>query len=163
MKPVVAIAVMLLAGGCQAERMTPPANLKVDGLPITGSIAFARSLGFTQCLDFNAYFRCRRQGLSFAGEGPYSGAVDTRGPEGSGGFDQLTLWSEDDQFAVTAVGKRLIANGWQLCRTGTEDRGDQSIYRKAGSRVRVSIDASYWGKRRLRILPERGQPTGKCW
>lgn len=165
MKPAIAIAVLILASACEPERVPPPppANTSLNGLPITGSVAFAKRSGFTRCLDFNASLRCRREGITFAGEGPYSGAVDSSGADGRSGFQQLILWSEGDQFAITKVGLRLLARGWQLCRTGTDDRGDQSIYTKAGSQVRVSIDASYWGKRRLRVIPEHGQPTGKCW
>lgn len=164
MKSVLAIATLVLATACSGgPEQAPPPNTSLNGLPITGSVPFAKSLGFTRCLDFNAYLRCRREGIMFAGEGPYSGAVDSSGTDGRSGFDQLTMWSEQDQFVVTKVGLRLLAAGWTLCRTGTADRGDQSIYTKAGSPVRVSIDASYWGKRRLRVLPEQGQPTGKCW
>lgn len=163
MKRMAMIVGLALVSACSPDNRTPPRNTALDGLPITGSVPFAQSLGFKRCLDFNAYLRCRREGIMFAGEGPYSGAVDSSGTDGRGGFHNLTLWSEQDQFAVTKVGLRLLAAGWKLCRTGTADRGDQSIYTKAGSPVRVSIDASYWGKRRLRILPEQGQPTGKCW
>lgn len=162
MKRAVAVAVLILASACQPARV-PPANTMFDGLPITGSVPFAKRLGFSRCLQFNAGLRCRRTDLHFMGEGPYSAAVDAVGGDGGGGFSQLTLWHETDQFAVTLVGKKLLASGWTLCRTGSEDRGDQSIYRKPGAKVRISIDASYWGKRRLRILPELGQPTGKCW
>ena len=158
----VAIAILLLTGACASERV-PPANSKFDGLPITGNVAFARQMGFTRCQDFSASLRCRREGVMLFGEGPYSGAVDSRGGDGRGGFDELLLWHNEDQRAVNAVGLRLLAAGWQLCRTGTDTRGDQNIYTRAGARVRVSIDASYWGKRRLRVMPERGQPTGKCW
>ena len=160
--PAILASILPLAAACAPER-SPPPNSALEGLPITGSVPFAKSLGFTRCLDFNAYLRCRREGIMFAGEGPYSGAVDSSGTDGRGGFQGLTLWSEQDQFAVTKVGQRLIAAGWTLCRTGTADRGDQSIYTKPGSSIRVSIDASYWGKRRLRVLPESGAPTGKCW
>lgn len=156
------MGLLVLASACR-ELPPPPGNLMIDGLPVTGSLTFARSRGFTTCLDFNAYLRCRRDGIRFAGQGPYQGAVDSLGSDGSGGFQQLVLWSDKDQYAVTAVGRALQAQGWHVCRTGQADRGDQNIWRKAGSKVRVSIDASYWGKRRLRVLPELGQPTGRCW
>lgn len=157
-----AIAILMLASACEPVP-APPGNLSVEGLPVTGSLAFAQQKGFARCQDFNSYLRCRREGIFLAGQGPYSGAVDTRGSDGSGGFQQLILWSDDDQHAVTAVGDVLRAHRWTLCRTGQEDRGDQNIWRKAGAKVRVSIDASYWGKRRLRVLPEAGQATGRCW
>lgn len=84
------------------------------------------------------------------------------GSDGRGGFRQLTLWHDSDQVAVMAVGEALLAKGWTLCRTGQAERGDQYIYRKPGERVRVSIDASYWAKRRVRAMPETSEPTGKC-
>ena len=158
----VVVAILLLTGGCSPER-APPANATFHGVPITGDVAFAQGMGFTRCLDFNTTLRCRREGIRFLGEGPFSGAVDSRGGDGRGGFDQLILWHNEDQRAVIAVGNRLLAAGWTLCRTGTDTRGDQNIYTRPGGRVRVSIDASYWGKRRLRVMRETGQPTGKCW
>jgi len=98
------------------------------------------------------------------GYGPFVGALDLRHPDGGGGFRQLTLWHPNDQKMVSSVGRALKAQGWSLCRTGpTEFRGDQEIYTKPGAPVRFSIDISYWGKRRLRILPENGQPIGHCW
>ncbi|MCP3731837.1 hypothetical protein M9978_15535 [Sphingomonas sp. MG17] len=161
MKRVATSLILILAGGCEPARV-PPGNLSVEGLPVTGSLAFAQRAGFTRCLDFNSYLRCRRDGIYLAGEGPYQGAIDARGADGGGGFDQLTLWHERDQRAVVAVARKLAVSGWRLCRTQIDDRGDQNIWRKAGSKVRVSIDVSYWGKRRLRVLPELGQATGKC-
>ena len=157
-----AVAVGVLAAGCERQR-TPPSNLQVNGLPVTGSIDYARRLGFARCVDFNAYYRCRREGVGLVGRGPFSAAVDTIGSQGQGGFHHLILWNDDDQYEVVTVGEALRTRGWTSCRTGTADRGDQTIWRKPGSQVRVSIDLSYWGKRRLRIFPEHGQPTGRCW
>ena len=98
-----------------------------------------------------------------AGQGPYHAAIDLDRSDGSGGFRQVTLWHGSSQTAVNAVGHALIARGWSLCRTGLQDRGDQEIYTRPGAPVRISVDISYWNKRRLRVLPERGQVTGKCW
>lgn len=157
------MALTLLTACDREPDAPPPANLSFEGLPITGNLDFARSAGFTRCMELGRYLRCRREGVSFGGGGPYHAAVDAVGREGASGFNEVSLWSETDQSALSRVGNQLVAQGWNQCRTGTEDRGDQRILTKAGSPVRVSIDITYWGKRRLRILPERGQPTGHCW
>ncbi|CAN5428790.1 hypothetical protein BH10PSE15_BH10PSE15_12630 [soil metagenome] len=87
------------------------------------------------------------------GTGPYEAALDLVGSDGSGGFDQLLLWHDSDQYAVYAVTDVLEKQGWRSCNTGTDDHGDQNIYTHAGVPVRVSMDLSYWGKRRLRVIP----------
>ena len=140
----------------------PPPNRVFDGLPVTGSRAFAERLGFTPCLDTSNALRCRRSGVMLFGTGPYNAAVDLPG-SGASGFSQVTLWHDGSQSAVYAVSDELGRRGWTLCRTGSEDRGDQEIWTKPGSRVRVLMDLSYWSKRRVRVLPEAGQPTGHCW
>ena len=150
-----------LLGGCDPAPPPPPAR-SFEGLPVTGSRAFAEKLGFTPCIDTSNALRCRKAGVMLLGAGPYSAAVDLRG-SGESGFDELTLWHDDDQSAVLAVADRLKELGWTLCRTGQEDRGDQDIWTKAGAPVRFSMDVSYWGKRRMRVLPEQNQPTGRCW
>jgi len=162
MKPGSIAAVALVLTGCGGEKPVPPPALSFQGLPVAGTVADAQRAGFTRCLDFAANYRCRRAGIRIFGAGPFEAAVDARGRDGAGGFDQLTIWDERDQHAVSAIGRDLVRRGWQLCRTGQEDRGDQNVYTKAGSPVRISIDVTYWGKRRLRVLPERGQPTGAC-
>lgn len=156
-------ALVLLAG--RESVQPPPRAMLLGTLPVQGSLADALRAGFTHCTDMTRnQLRCRREGVMLAGQGPYTAAVDMRGTGGRGGFYQLTLWGEDDQDAILAVGKRLKAQGWSLCRTGSSERaGDQEIYTRAGSPVRFSIDISYWGKRRVRILPELNQPTGYCW
>ncbi len=155
------IAACVLATGCGPEP-APPRNVAFEGLPVTGSRAFAERLGFTPCFETSNALRCRKEGVTLFGEGPYRGAVDLAGG-GAQGFSQVTLWHDTDQYAVNRVDDRLKARGWRLCRTGQEDRGDQEVWTKPGAPVRISIDISYWGKRRLRVLPEQGQPTGHCW
>ena len=140
----------------------PPPNRIFDGLPITGSRAFAERLGFTPCLDTSNALRCRKDAVMLFGTGPYRAAVDLPG-SGASGFDGLTLWHDGSQSAVYAVSDVLGERGWTLCRTGSEDRGDQEIWTKPGSRVRVLMDLSYWSKRRVRVLLEQSQPTGHCW
>ncbi len=157
------LGLTLLAGCERTPDVPPPANLSFEGLPVTGDLVFARSAGFTRCMELGRNLRCRREGIAFGGSGPYHGAVDAVGDEGRSGFHEVSLWSETDQSSLSRVGNQMVAQGWDQCRTGQEDRGDQRILTKAGSPVRMSIDITYWGKRRLRILPERGQPTGHCW
>lgn len=156
------LAVVMVLTGCGTAG-PPPREMLYEGLPIQGSIATAKRLGFDTCVRVGRGLRCRSGAVRLKGQGPYRAAVDLLELDGSGGFYQLTLWHDRDQHAVSAVGDALEKDGWQLCRTGQEDRGDQEIYTKPGSRVRISIDLSYWGKRRIRVLPELGQPTGYCW
>lgn len=158
------VLALVLTTACErAPDAPPPANLSFEGLPVMGDLAFARNAGFTRCMELGRYLRCRREGVAFGGGGPYQAAVDAVGREGASGFQELSLWSDTDQSALSRVGDDLVAQGWDECRTGEEDRGDQRILTKAGSPVRISIDITYWGNRRLRILPERGQPMGHCW
>lgn len=140
----------------------PPPDRAFEGLPYTGSRAFAERMGFAPCFDTSNALRCRKDGVMLFGAGPYRAAVDLAW-DGAAGFRQLTLWHDTNQAALFPVGDALKARGWTLCRTGQEDRGDQEIWTKPGAPVRLSMDLSYWGKRRLRILPEERQPTGKCW
>lgn len=74
----------------------------------------------------------------------------------------MTLWHDRDQYAVYAITDALEQRGWRSCNTGTGDRGDQIIYTHPGVRVRVSMDLSYWGKRRLRILPDFNRKERGC-
>ncbi len=157
------VAMVLLAG-----RVTvPPAPraMSLGALPVQGGRADALRAGFLHCTEATRNkLRCRRGGVILAGLGPFTAAVDLLGAEGQGGFYQLTLWDDYDADAVDALGKHLKAQGWSLCRTGpNEYAGDQDIYTLAGQSVRFSIDISYWGKQRARILPELNQPTGHCW
>ena len=135
-----------------------------DGLPVSGSLATARNAGFTYCIAFTVDMRCRKQVVMIAGHGPYRAAVDLDGGDGSGGFDQLTLWHDLDQTAVFAVGDSLERRGWRSCYRNTSqgDWGDQKIYRHQGSSVRFSMDLSYWGKRRLRVIPEWNKRVPSC-
>ena len=153
---------VLITACTSAPTPPPPPNRIFDGLPVTGSRAFAERTGFTVCVETSSAVRCRKDGVMLFGTGPYKAAVDL-GRDGSAGFHQLTLWHDRDQHVVYAVGRHLREQGWDLCRTGWENRGDQEIWRKPGARIRVMVDLSYWSKRRVRVLPELGQPTGRCW
>lgn len=163
--PLILLLPLVLAA---CDRGKPPRQFLAEGLPIQGSLAQAQRAGFTDCIKDFSRVRCRREGVMVLGKGPYSAAVDLYRSDGSGGFYELTLWRNGDQDdkveGVASVGDLLSQQGWSLCRTGPNDRtGDQEIYTRRGSRIRYSIDISYWGKRRLRIQPELHQPTGKCW
>ncbi|WP_238542441.1 hypothetical protein [Sphingomonas sp. PAMC 26621] len=120
-----------------------------------GSLADARHAGFTDCVqpDWDR-LRCRRHSVTVKGAGPFEAAVDLAGHDGSGGFDQLIVWHQADQYAVYKITDVLDAEHWRNCSTGTGDRGDQIVYTRTGMPVRMSMDLSYWGKRRLRVLPD---------
>jgi hypothetical protein len=159
-----ALLVSLLLTSCEPPHRPPPPALWFEGLPVRGSKADAVRAGFTDCMKNSQSVRCLRNGVMLLGHGPYVGVVNALYSDGSGGFDELTFYHDRDQGAVLEVGALLEQSGWQICRTGQdESRGDQVIYTRAGSPVRFSMDLSYWGKRRLRILPERNQPKGHCW
>jgi hypothetical protein len=147
------LLVLLFLGGC-TRHPPPPPHQSFGGLPVSGSLADALRGGFTRCIEDTITMRCRRQRVMLEGQGPYEAAVDLVGSDGSGGFNQLTLWHSRDQSAVLAVGRALERQGWSYCLTGNDTRGDYQIYRRRGSPVRIAIDISYWGKRRLRVIPE---------
>ena len=141
-----------LLSGCGGYQPPPP-HVAYDGLPVSGSLADAHFAGFTECLADNASMRCRRHGVRVFGQGPFEAALDLDEGDGSGGFRQLTLWHDRDQSAVFPLGEALEHAGWRTCSTGENDRGDQAIYVRPHAPVRFSMDISYWGKRRFRILP----------
>ena len=107
--------------------------------------------------------RCRRNGVMLEGQGPFSAAVDFGASDGNGGFDQLTLWHDTDQQAVQSITDALKHQGWFECFTkGGQDWADQAIYTHKGSRVFVSMDISFWGKRRLRVIPSWRKSEARC-
>lgn len=159
-RPAAWLAPLLLAG-CGSPHRPPPPSLAFGGLPVSGSLADAQRAGFTDCVSPDwGRLRCRRHGVTFEGARAYEAAVDLVGNDGSGGFDQLTLWHDRDQYAVYRITDMLDRQGWRNCSTGSGDRGDQIIYTRAGMPVRISMDLSYWGKRRLRILPGWSRERG---
>lgn len=156
------LALVLLAG-CGGPKRPPPAPLSFGGLPVAGSLADAKRAGFVDCIQWDAAsMRCRRHHVMLEGSGPYEAAVDLAGGDGSGGFGQLVLWHDQDQYAVYKITDALDKQGWHSCNTGTEDRGDQNIYTHAGVPVRISMDLSYWGKRRLRVIPNWNTRERRC-
>jgi hypothetical protein len=133
------------------------------GLPVSGSLADAQRAGFTHCTQSDAIsMECRRHGVMLEGAGPYEASVALVGGDGSGGFDELVLWHVQDQYAVYKVTDMLEKQGWRHCNTGTEERGDQIIYTRKSEKVRVSMDLSYWVKRRLRVIPEWNRRERRC-
>lgn len=159
----------VLVAGCSRPG-PPPAPSSFEGLPVTGSLADAQRAGFGGCFNYTAIeMRCRRHGVNLFGHGPYEAAVDLAGGDGEGGFAQLTLWSDDDADAVFPVTDVLEAQGWQQCMTGTDERGELLVYTRPGSPVWIAMDLSYWGKRRLRLLPAWNRreltckPNGKSY
>lgn len=140
----------------------PPPHVAFEQLPVSGSLADARFAGFADCLADNVAMRCRRDGIRLLGQGPFQAAVDLAESDGSGGFDQLTLWHDRDQSAVFALGEALEHGGWRTCSTGENERGDQAIYWRPGAPVRFSMDISYWGKRRFRVIPAWNRKDRRC-
>ena len=149
-----ALVTALLCAGCQKAPVPSPPSIVFGGLPISGSLDDAKRAGFTDCIYMDAVrLRCRRHEVTLLGQGPYEAAVDFRRADGTGGFDQVTLWHDWDQYAVYKIRDELIRQGWHFCRTGTDERGDQVIFTHPRTSARISMDLSYWGKRRLRVIP----------
>ncbi len=151
-----------LLGGCGGADHPPPPALWFEGLPVSGSLEDALKADFTRCRRSWTEMRCRRSGVMLLGHGPFSAAVDLNGHDGGGGFDQLILWHDGDQGAAIAIGTLLERQGWRSCYTGEGRKGDQAIYSHPDARVRFSMDLSYWGKRRLRLLPEWNNRERRC-
>lgn len=152
----------MLCAGCEPVRAPPPALFYGD-LPVSGNLADARAAGFDDCFNMDSiHMRCRRHGVMLENQGPYEAAVDLVGSDGRGGFDQLILWHERDNNAVYKVTELLKKRGWHYCYTGTDYRGDQLILTRKGLSIRMSMDLSYWGKRRLRLIPQWNQKDQRC-
>jgi len=132
----------------------PPPDQSFAGLPVTGNLASARRKGFRDCFNVDAVnIRCRRHGVMLNGHGPFEAAVDLRGSKGQHGFDHLTLWSDGDQMALYKVLPAFYRSGWRSCHTELGHWGGEAIFTRRGIPVFMSIDISYWGKRRLRMFP----------
>jgi hypothetical protein len=147
-----------LLTGCGGPHRPPPRSSRYAGLPISGSLAFARRLGFTDCVDDGTDMRCRRSSVMIGGHGPFEAAVDLV----DGGFDELILWHDRNQYAVYAIADALERQGWRQCYADANGHGDQDIYSKPGVPVIFSMDLSYWGKRRMRIIPTWNHHERRC-
>jgi hypothetical protein len=157
-----ALSLVILCAGCKPVRPPPP-SLFFGGLPVSGDLTDARRAGFNICFNLDAiHMRCRRNGVMLENQGPYEAAVDLEGGYGEGGFDQLTLWHDRDNHEVFKIADALMHRGWKRCYTGDDRWGDQAIYTREGSSVRVSMDLSFWGKRRIRIIPEWNKRERRC-
>lgn len=142
--------------------LKPPPPLIAEDLPISGSLADARGAGFTACRPDDRSVRCRRDGVRFAGMGPFNAAVDLRGGDGAGGFSMLTLWHDTDQSALVKVTDKLRREGWTECLAPVGERwAEQAIYQRAGAPIFVALDLSYWNKRRLMLHPAT-TPAPRC-
>jgi hypothetical protein len=153
---------LALLSGCGGPDHPPPPPLSFAGLPVSGSLEDALKAGFTSCWADTNEMRCRRDAVTFLGFGPLNAALDLNGNNGGGGFDQLTLWHDSDQSAAIPIGVALQEQGWESCLTGDGRWGDQAIYTRPGSPVRISMDISYWGKRRIRVIPEWNNKERRC-
>jgi hypothetical protein len=156
------VIALALLGGCGGPTRPPPPPSAFDGLPVSGSLDDALKSGFTNCYRDTTEMRCRRNGVMLLGFGPFNAAVDLNGSNGGGGFDELILWHDRDQNAFFEMGNALERQGWRSCYTGVNNRGNQAIYTRQGARVRISMDLSYWGKRRLRLIPEWNRREPLC-
>ncbi|WP_243455770.1 hypothetical protein [Sphingosinicella sp. BN140058] len=147
-----ALCLFAAATSC-GEYEPPPPHLAFGDLPVSGSLSDARYAGFGGCIEDTTSLRCFRRGVTFEGKGPFNAAVDLGGSAGSKGFAQVTLWHDRDQDAFLAVSESLKKTGWKECFTGNDRKGDQAVYSRQGERVKILMDLSYFGKRRLRIAP----------
>ncbi len=160
---IATLAVLLASAGCHQPVANPPPSVAFDGLPVSGKLIDAKRASFNDCVNLDAvHIRCRRHGVMVGDAGPYEAAVDLAGSDGEGGFDQLTLWHDSDNNAVFKLTQALEASGWARCLTGNGRTGDQAIYMRKGAPVRISMDISYWSKRRVRLIPEWNQREGHC-
>ena len=157
-------SMLILLVGCGPEAHSPPpVKTLFEGLPVSGSLTDAQRSGFTDCIQRDrTSMRCRRHKVMFKGAGPYEAAVDLVGSNGSGGFSELIIWHDQDQYAVYGISNSLEEAGWKSCMTGADDKGDQIIYTHKAVPVRISMDLSYWGKRRLRVIPQWNVKERRC-
>src|SRR3954449_4164135 len=161
-KEFCAIWTMLGLPACTEHNdVPPPPSMSFEGLPVSGKLTDALKAGFNSCITLDVNMRCRRNGVMIESNGPYNAAVDLGGSDGSGGFDNLTLWHDKDQDALVAVADELKRRGWVECLSGGR-WGDQAIYTHTGSPVFISLDLGYWSKRRLRLFPAWNKTDSRC-
>ena len=153
----------LALSGC-GEAPKPPekpikANAVFEGLPLSGNQATAIAAGLTDCVDATKGVRCRKDGIRVMGVGPVSVAVDLelKADDGSARFDHVTLWHPTDQGVVLGLEGTLADAGWKSCITITEER-----FWRPPSPLRIAIDTSYWGHRRVVISAPPPDPKPYC-
>jgi hypothetical protein len=162
---ICAVFVGTFLAGRDYRNLEPPPKLTFRGLPISGSLADARGMGFNNCFQMNASeMRCRRGNVTFLGHGPYEAAIDLAGGDGRGGFSQVVLWHDRDQYAVYAIGNELEKLGWHYCSTYAKDRADQGIYRQStGQRCATGSKMLRSSARNARLnARSSGHPPESC-
>jgi hypothetical protein len=130
-----------------------------EGLPLSGNEATALAAGFGNCLDATKGLRCRKDGVTIMGVGPLIAAVDLdqKRPDGSARFDHVTLWHPSDQGVVLGLEDALARAGWKSCITTDAER-----FWRPPSPLRIAIDTSYWGHRRVLISAPPPDPKPYC-
>ena len=161
-----AILWSLAALGLSACNDAPPVDEKpiapvavFAGLPLSGNKATALAAGYGECLEATQGVRCRKDGVSIMGIGPLNSAVDldARAADSSARFDHVTFWHGSDQSAVLPLKAALVNLGWQSCLTSEEER-----FWKPPAPLRIAMDTSYWGKRRVVISAPPPDPQPYC-
>jgi hypothetical protein len=129
-----------------------------EGLPLSGNKATALAAGFGDCLDGTRGLRCRKK-VTILGVGPVWAAVDLdkEAADGSARFDHVTLWHPTDQGVVLGFEGTLAQAGWKSCLTPDEER-----FWRPPSPLRIAIDTSYWGSRRVVISAPPPDPKPYC-
>lgn len=157
-----AILWSLVALGLSACGDAPPVDEKpiapvavFEGLPLSGNKATALTAGFGNCHEVMRSMRCLKDGVMIMGVGPLHAAVDI--DKKAGRFDHVTLWHDSDQGAMLPVKQALEKVGWKSCLTTEAER-----FWKPPSPIRIAMDTSYWGKRRLVISAPTPDPKPYC-
>lgn len=134
-----------------AEQAAEPAlkpSAIFAGLPLSGNLSTALAAGFGACLEATRGLRCQKADVMVMGIGPLRAAVDldVKRAGGAARFDHVTLWHPSDQSVTIALRPLLEKQGWQSCLTPDAER-----LWNPPSPIRIAIDTSYWGSRRLVI------------
>lgn len=161
-----AILWSIAALGLSACSDAPPVDEKpiapvavFEGLPLSGNMATALAAGFGNCHEVMRSLRCLKDGVMIVGVGPLNAAVDIdqKAENRSARFDHVTLWHGSDQSAMLPVKAALEGKGWKSCLTTEAER-----FWKPPSPLRIAMDTSYWGKRRLVISAPPPDPKPYC-
>lgn len=158
-----AILWSLAALGLSACSDAPPVDEKpvapvavFESLPLSGNKATALAAGFGDCHEVMRSLRCLRHGVIINGVGPLNAAVDID-EKAPARFDHVTLWHDSDQSAMLPLRAALEGQGWKSCLTAEAER-----FWKPPSPLRIAMDTSYWGKRRLVISAPPPDPKPYC-
>lgn len=162
MRGPIIIAALLLSACSEAPPPDEPAlkpNAVFEALPLSGNKATALAAGFGGCLEASKGLRCHKDGVMVKGVGPLKAAIDLdkKAANGMPRFDRVTLWHDTDQGAVLDLKPALENTGWASCLTRDEER-----YWDPPSPIRIAIDTSYWGKRRVVISAPPPDPRPYC-